>query len=83
MSSFNEDEEEENYSSMSKPKILLFGLRRSGKSSIQKVVFHKMSPNETLFLESTNKIIKDDINNSRFCLSSPPHAYLSNPTTFF
>lgn len=67
MSSFNEDEEE-NYSNsgaISKPKILLFGLRRSGKSSIQKVVFHKMSPNETLFLESTNKIIKDDINNSR------------------
>lgn len=25
-----------------------------------------MSPNETLFLESTNKIIKDDINNSSF-----------------
>lgn len=42
------------------------GLRRSGKSSIQKVVFHKMSPNETLFLESTNKIVKDDINNSSF-----------------
>ena len=39
---------------------------RSGKSSIQKVVFHKMSPNETLFLESTNKIIKDDISNSSF-----------------
>ena len=34
-------------------------LCRSGKSSIQKVVFHKMSPNETLFLESTNKIVKD------------------------
>ena len=33
-----------------RPKILLMGLRRSGKSSIQKVVFHKMSPNETLFL---------------------------------
>lgn len=68
MSSFNEDEEEsfQNFAvSLSKPKILLFGLRRSGKSSIQKVVFHKMSPNETLFLESTNKIIKDDINNSR------------------
>lgn len=29
---------------------------RSGKSSIVKVVFHKMSPNETLFLESTTKI---------------------------
>lgn len=42
------------------------GLRRSGKSSIQKVVFHKMSPNETLFLESTNKIVKDDISNSSF-----------------
>merc|ERR1719334_1291841 len=32
------------------------GLRRSGKSSIQKVVFHKMSPNETLFLEATDMI---------------------------
>lgn len=49
-----------------KPRILLMGLRRSGKSSIQKVVFHKMSPNETLFLESTNKVVKDDINNSSF-----------------
>lgn len=52
--------------SESKPRILLMGLRRSGKSSIQKVVFHKMSPNETLFLESTSKIVKDDINNSSF-----------------
>ena len=25
-----------------------------------------MSPNETLFLESTNKIIKEDISNSSF-----------------
>uniref|UniRef100_A0A671KEZ8 Ras-related GTP-binding protein n=1 Tax=Sinocyclocheilus anshuiensis TaxID=1608454 RepID=A0A671KEZ8_9TELE len=49
-----------------KPRILLMGLRRSGKSSIQKVVFHKMSPNETLFLESTNKIYKDDISGSSF-----------------
>jgi Ras-related GTP-binding protein C/D len=49
-----------------KPRILIMGLRRSGKSSIQKVVFHKMSPNETLFLESTNKIVKDDISNSSF-----------------
>ncbi|XP_044735216.1 ras-related GTP-binding protein C [Chrysoperla carnea] len=49
-----------------KPRILLMGLRRSGKSSIQKVVFHKMSPNETLFLGSTNKIVKDDIANSSF-----------------
>jgi hypothetical protein len=34
---------------------------RSGKSSIQRVVFHKMQPNETLFLESTTKITKDNI----------------------
>lgn len=49
-----------------KPQILLMGLRRSGKSSIQKVVFHKMSPNETLFLESTNQIVKSVINNNSF-----------------
>jgi hypothetical protein len=49
-----------------KPRILLMGLRRSGKSSIQKVVFHKMSPNETLFLESTNKINKEIVSNSSF-----------------
>ncbi|KAL5014365.1 hypothetical protein ScPMuIL_008635 [Solemya velum] len=52
--------------SESKPRILLMGLRRSGKSSIQKVVFHKVSPNETLFLESTNKIVKEDVSNSSF-----------------
>lgn len=34
----------------SKPRVLLMGARRSGKSSIQKVVFHKMSPHETLFI---------------------------------
>jgi hypothetical protein len=39
---------------------------RSGKSSIQKVVFHKMSPNETLFLESTSKVQKDDVCHSSF-----------------
>lgn len=49
-----------------KPRILLMGLHRSGKSSIQKVVFHKMSPSDTLFLESTNKIVKDDINSNRW-----------------
>ena len=48
------------------PRVLLMGARRAGKSSIQKVVFHKMSPHETLFLESTNKIVKNDIANSSF-----------------
>lgn len=64
---YTEDREEpSSQSDETKPKILLMGLRRSGKSSILKVVFHKMSPNETLFLESTNKIVKDDISNSSF-----------------
>ncbi|XP_013791848.1 ras-related GTP-binding protein C-like, partial [Limulus polyphemus] len=62
----DQDGEIEVANTTQKPRILLMGLRRSGKSSIQKVVFHKMSPNETLFLESTNKIIKDDISNSSF-----------------
>lgn len=33
---------------------------------LEQVVFHKMSPNETLFLESTNKIYKDDISSTSF-----------------
>jgi Ras-related GTP-binding protein C/D len=41
---------------MSPPHILLMGPRRSGKTSIQRVVFYKMSPHETLFLESTNTL---------------------------
>jgi len=48
------------------PRILLVGLRRAGKSSIQRVVFHKMSANETLFLDATSKVIKNDISNSSF-----------------
>ncbi|KAK2556389.1 Ras-related GTP-binding protein C [Acropora cervicornis] len=59
--SYGPEDQDELASSDNKPRILLLGLRRSGKSSIQKVVFHKMSPNETLFLESTNKIVKDGI----------------------
>jgi len=42
-----------------KPRLLLMGQRRSGKSSISRVVFHKLPPNETLFLESTARIQKD------------------------
>jgi len=37
------------------------GQRRSGKSSISSVVFHKMAPTDTLFLESTTRITKDPI----------------------
>ena len=38
-------------------RILFMGPRRSGKSSIERVIFHKMSPHETLFLESTNNFV--------------------------
>ncbi|SCU90278.1 LANO_0D08196g1_1 [Lachancea nothofagi CBS 11611] len=40
--------------SNSKATILLMGLRRGGKSSICKVVFHNMQPLDTLYLESTS-----------------------------
>lgn len=45
-----------------KPRLLLMGQRRSGKSSISSVVFHKLPPNETLYLESTARIQKDSLN---------------------
>ncbi|KAL8419571.1 hypothetical protein RB594_002683 [Gaeumannomyces avenae] len=48
-------------SSKGKPRLLLMGQRRSGKSSISSVVFHKLPPNETLFLESTARIQKDSM----------------------
>eukprot|EP00049_Salpingoeca_infusionum_P018129 m.355880 g.355880 ORF g.355880 m.355880 type:complete len:350 (+) comp17372_c0_seq1:526-1575(+) len=48
------------------PRILLMGLPRSGKSSIQKVVFHKLSPNETLFLDTTSAITHDEVDNNSF-----------------
>ena len=67
--------------------ILLMGLRKSGKSSIRHVVFHKMSANETLFLEGTSKIEKIDISMKCFLqfqvwllnlpISSMPHTALS------
>ena len=44
-------------------RILLMGLKRSGKTSIYQVVFHKMSPHETLFLESTMKATHHDVRN--------------------
>lgn len=62
-SQFNEEEKKTDEKF---PKILLMGLRRSGKSSIQKVLFHKMSPNETLFLESTSIIEKEEMAQNSF-----------------
>ena len=36
------------------PRIVLMGSRRSGKTSMERVVFGKMSPHETLFVASTS-----------------------------
>lgn len=47
--------------------IALTGLARSGKTSIHSVIFHKISPHETLFLESTGRIVKHVVSHSPFC----------------
>jgi len=44
-----------------KPRILIMGLRRSGKTSIKNVVFHKMEPSDTLFITSTTKTNIEDV----------------------
>ncbi|KAJ5079687.1 hypothetical protein M0811_03997 [Anaeramoeba ignava] len=48
------------------PKILLMGLKKSGKTSIKHVVFYKMPPNKTIELESTPTLVQSDISNSSF-----------------
>ncbi|EKX42276.1 hypothetical protein GUITHDRAFT_175455 [Guillardia theta CCMP2712] len=60
----SEVEASSRFSASKCPRILLMGLRRSGKTSIFKVVFHKMSPHETLFLESTVKTVQHDVDHS-------------------
>ncbi|KAL3797928.1 hypothetical protein ACHAWO_001409 [Cyclotella atomus] len=50
------------------PRILLMGPRRSGKTSIQRVVFHKMSPHETLFrLEATQLLERAVVDHTPLC----------------
>ncbi|KKA30090.1 hypothetical protein TD95_004570 [Thielaviopsis punctulata] len=44
-----------------RPRLLLMGQQRSGKSSIASVVFHRLAPQETLFLESTTRIQNDQM----------------------
>lgn len=45
------------------PKILLLGVKQSGKTSIQRVVLHGMAPHETTFLEATVAITKQSAKN--------------------
>jgi len=42
-------------------KILLLGLRRSGKTSIQRVIFDNLPPKQTFYLESTMRIAKHKV----------------------
>ncbi|KAF1986406.1 Gtr1/RagA G domain-containing protein [Aulographum hederae CBS 113979] len=44
-----------------KPRLLLMGQRRSGKSSISSVVFHKLPPSETLYIEATTRVKKESM----------------------
>ncbi|PPQ92239.1 hypothetical protein CVT25_008921 [Psilocybe cyanescens] len=42
-------------------KILLLGLRRAGKTSIQQVLFNNLPPNQTFYLETTMRVVKHSI----------------------
>lgn len=55
------DKEENPNDTQFKPRILIMGLRKSGKSSIKNVVFHKMEPQNTRHLESTTITNLEDI----------------------
>ncbi|KAJ8693060.1 GTP-binding protein gtr2 [Pleurotus ostreatus] len=44
--------------SVKRTKILLLGLRRSGKTSIQQVLFNDLSPKQTFYLEPTMRVVK-------------------------
>ncbi|KAG7089432.1 hypothetical protein E1B28_011118 [Marasmius oreades] len=45
-------------SSVSRTRILLLGLRRSGKSSIHQVLFNNLPPKECFFLDATMRVVK-------------------------
>ncbi|WFD30316.1 Translation machinery-associated protein 22 [Malassezia sp. CBS 17886] len=51
-----EPEPEAADSAPARQKILMFGMRRAGKSSLCKVVFQSFQPNDTLFLPPTTRI---------------------------
>ena len=47
------------------PSIFLMGARQSGKTSIERVVFHKMQPHQTLYaLEPTVSVYHRTINHN-------------------
>ncbi|TFK33215.1 Gtr1/RagA G protein conserved region-domain-containing protein, partial [Crucibulum laeve] len=46
---------------IARTKILLLGLRRAGKTSIQQVLFNNLPPKQTFYLETTMRIAKHTI----------------------
>ncbi|KAJ3565175.1 hypothetical protein NP233_g7804 [Leucocoprinus birnbaumii] len=48
-------------SSIQRTKVLVLGLRRSGKSSILQVLFNDLPPNQSFYLEPTYRIAKTQI----------------------
>ncbi|VDM43345.1 unnamed protein product [Toxocara canis] len=58
------DDDSDDVTANQKPTVVLMGLKRSGKTSIRKVVFNKMSPNETLFVESTPRVTTETVTSS-------------------
>lgn len=58
--------------------IVVLGNRQAGKSSILKLVFQKISSNETLFLESTSKIEEYTVRNNNYTQCS----FFDFPGTF-
>jgi Ras-related GTP-binding protein C/D len=64
----SEEEEDEDPRFQTLPGVLFLGPRRSGKTSIQRVVFQKMSPHETLFrLEPTQAIERTIVDHTSLC----------------
>ena len=58
---------------VARTKVLLLGMRRSGKTSIQQVLFNNLAPKETLYLETTTQVTKHHF--ECVCASaSPPHS---------
>ncbi|CAA7266983.1 unnamed protein product [Cyclocybe aegerita] len=47
--------------SVARTKILLLGLRRAGKTSIQQVLFNNLPPKQTFYLETTMRIVKHHV----------------------
>ena len=56
------------------------GTQKSGKTSIRKVVFEKMSPNKSIFNQSTSKIETiqiEIVRNCKLSITEFPHNILS------